>query len=103
VSAKDQPRATEHYSGLGEGPSGHKMEFTEDPSGQEMSSLRTCLKCHEGGGLGRDTTLLLLRSLQIRSLGRLLNQSVRGNHFLYSKSIIVIHTTNNNCTHLSCL
>jgi hypothetical protein len=49
-----------------------------------QSSLRTRrLRCHEGGGgLGRATTsLLLLRSLQIKSLDRLLNQSVRGNHF----------------------
>jgi hypothetical protein len=31
-SAKDQPRAVEHYSGSGDGPSRHEMEFTEDPS-----------------------------------------------------------------------
>jgi hypothetical protein len=67
------------------------------------SSLGTRLRCHEGGGLGRATTSLLLRSLQIQSLDRLLNQSVRGNHFLYSQSIMVIHANTNYCTHLSCL
>jgi hypothetical protein len=69
------------------------------------SSLRTRLgrlSCHEGGGLGRATTSLLLRSLQIQSLDRLLNQSVRGNHFLYSRSIMVIHANINCCTYLSC-
>jgi hypothetical protein len=69
------------------------------------SLLRTHLgrlRCHEGGGLGRATTSLLLRSLQIQSLNRLLNQSVRGNHFLYSHSIMVIHDNTHYCTHLSC-
>jgi hypothetical protein len=53
-------------------------------------------------GLGRATISLLLRSLQIQSLSRLLNQSVRGNHFLYSHFIMVIHANINGCTHLSC-
>jgi hypothetical protein len=35
-SAEDQPRAAEHYSGSGDGPSRHETEFTEDPSGHEM-------------------------------------------------------------------
>jgi hypothetical protein len=34
-SAEDQPRAAEHYSGLGEGPSGHETEFIVDRSGHE--------------------------------------------------------------------
>jgi hypothetical protein len=69
-----------------------------------QSSLRIHhLRCSEGsGGLGRATTSLLLWSLQIKSLDRLLNQSVRGNHFLYSQSIMVIHANTNYCTHLSC-
>jgi hypothetical protein len=33
--AEDQPRAAEHYSGSGEGPTGYETEFVEDPSGQE--------------------------------------------------------------------
>jgi hypothetical protein len=68
------------------------------------SSLRTRrLRCHEGDiGLGRATTSLLLWSLQIHSLDRLLNQSVRGNHFLYSQSIMVIHAHTNCCIHFSC-
>jgi hypothetical protein len=64
---------------------------------------RTRLRCHEGSGLGRASTSLLFRSLQIQSLDRLLNLLVRGNHFLYSQSIIVIHANTNCCTHLSCL
>jgi hypothetical protein len=35
------------------------------PLDTRWSSLRTHLQCREGGGLGRATTLLLLRSLQI--------------------------------------
>jgi hypothetical protein len=35
-SVEDQPRAAEHYSGSGEGPSGHETEFTEDPSVHEI-------------------------------------------------------------------
>jgi hypothetical protein len=69
------------------------------------SSLRTHFshqRCCEGGGLGRATTLLLLRSPQIQSLDRLLNQPVIGNHFLYSQSIMVIHANANCSTHLSC-
>jgi hypothetical protein len=68
------------------------------------SSLRTCLghlRWCECGGLGRGTTSLLLRSPQIQSLNRLLNQSVIGNHFLYSQSIMVIHANANYCTYLS--
>jgi hypothetical protein len=33
---QDQPRATEHPSGLGEDPSGHETEFAENPSGHEI-------------------------------------------------------------------
>jgi hypothetical protein len=73
------------------------------PLDRRRSSLRTSLRCHEGGGLGRATTLLPLQSLQIQSLDRLLNQLVNGNHFLYSQSIMVIHTNTNYCTCLSCL
>jgi hypothetical protein len=29
-SAEDQPRAAEHYSSLGDGPSGHEAEFAKD-------------------------------------------------------------------------
>jgi hypothetical protein len=69
------------------------------------SLLRTCLtrlRCHKSGRLGRASTSLLLRSLQIQNLDQLLNQSVRGNHFLYSQSVMVIHVNTNCCTHLSC-
>jgi hypothetical protein len=65
------------------------------PLDMRWSSLRTSLRYHEGGGLGRATMLLPLRSLQIQSLNRLLNQLVKGNYFLYSQSIIVIHTNTN--------
>jgi hypothetical protein len=34
-SAEDQLREAEHYSSLGEGPSGHKTEFAKDPSRHE--------------------------------------------------------------------
>jgi hypothetical protein len=64
-------------------------------------SLSTRLRCHESGRLGRATTSLLLRSLQIQNLDRLLNQSVRGNHFLYFQPIMVILANSNNCTYLS--
>jgi hypothetical protein len=73
------------------------------PLGTRRSLLRTHLRCREGDGLGRTTTLLLLRSLQIQSLDQLLNKSVRGNHFIYSQSIMVIHANTNCYTHLSCL
>jgi hypothetical protein len=69
------------------------------------SPLRTRLghlRCREGGRLGRATTSLLLRSPKIQSLRRLLNQSMIGNHFLYSQSIMVINVNANCCTHLSC-
>jgi hypothetical protein len=72
------------------------------PLDTRRSSLRTHLRWHEGGGLGRATMSLLLWSLQIQILDRLLNQSVRGNHFLYSHSIMVIYANTNYCTHLSC-
>jgi hypothetical protein len=52
-----------------------------------QSWLRTHLgrlRCRKYGGLGRATTSLLLRFLQTQSLDRLLNQLMRGNHFLYS-------------------
>jgi hypothetical protein len=68
------------------------------------SPLRTHLghlRCREGGGLGRATTSLLRQSPHIRSVGRLLNQSMIGNHFLYSQSIMVINANANYCTHLS--
>jgi hypothetical protein len=73
------------------------------PLDMRQSSLRTSLRCREGGRLGRDTTFLPIRSLQFQSLDRLLNQLVKGNHFLYSQSIMIIHTNTNRCTHLSCL
>jgi hypothetical protein len=73
------------------------------PLDMRQSLLRSCLQCREGGRLGRATMSLLLQSLQIQILGRLLNQSVvRGNHFLYSHSIMVIHANTNCCTYLSC-
>jgi hypothetical protein len=72
------------------------------PLDMRQSSLRTLLRCREGSGLGRATTSLLFRSLQIQSLDRLLNQSLRGNHFLYSQFIMIIHANTNCCTHLSC-
>jgi hypothetical protein len=59
------------------------------PLDMRRSLLRTRLRCCEGGGLGRATTSLLLLSLQIQSLNQLLNQSVRGNHLLYSQSMQV--------------
>jgi hypothetical protein len=43
-SAKDQPRAAEHYSGLGDDPSEHKMEFTEDQP--EVPRRRQSRKSH---------------------------------------------------------
>jgi hypothetical protein len=61
----------------------------------------THLRCRESGGLGRATTSLLLRFLQIQNLDQLLNQSVRGNHFLYFQSIMVINANTNSCTYLS--
>jgi hypothetical protein len=73
------------------------------PLDMRRSSLRTSQRCHKGGELGRANTLLPLRSLQIQSLDRLLNQLVKGNNFLYSQSIMVIHTNTNYNTRLSCL
>jgi hypothetical protein len=72
------------------------------PLDTRRRSLRTHLMCHECDRLGRATTSLLLQSLQIQNLDRLLNQSVRDNHFLYFQFIMVIHTNTNCCTHLSC-
>jgi hypothetical protein len=71
--AEDQPHAAEQPSGLGEDPSRNEMEFTEDPP-QVLWKRRTRTA----------TTLLFFLTLQIQNLGQLLNQSVRGNHFLYS-------------------
>jgi hypothetical protein len=71
------------------------------PLDTRWRSLSTRLRCHESGGLGRSTTSLLLRSLQIQNLDRLLNQTVRGNQFLYFQSIMVIHANTNSCTYLS--
>jgi hypothetical protein len=102
-SAEDQPRVAEHYSGSGGGPLDRRRSSLRTHLDMRRSSLRTLLRYREGGGLGRATTLLLLRSLQIKSLDRLLNHSVRGDHFLYSQSIMVIHANTNCCTHLSCL
>jgi hypothetical protein len=56
------------------------------------------LRCHQGGGLGRATTSLLLRSPRIQSLNRLLDQLVIGNQFLYSQSIMVINANANSFT-----
>jgi hypothetical protein len=72
------------------------------PLDTRWSLLRTRLRCREASGLGKATTSLLLWSLQIQSLDRLLNHSMRGNHFLYSHSIMIIHANTNRCTHLSC-
>jgi hypothetical protein len=79
-----------------------RWSLLRTPLDTRQSSLSTCLRCREGGGLGRATMSLLLRSLQIQSLDRLLNQSVRDNHFLYFQSIMFIHANTNCCTHLSC-
>jgi hypothetical protein len=49
-----------------ENPSGHETGFTGNPSGHETGSLRTHLRCHENGRLGRATMSLLLRSLKSR-------------------------------------
>jgi hypothetical protein len=92
-SAEDQP-----HSGEPSRPSGSGRT----PLDTRHSSLRTRLRCHEGGRLGKATTSLLLQSLQIQSLNGLLNQSVRGNHFIYSQSIMAILANTNCCTHLSC-
>jgi hypothetical protein len=70
-----------------------------------QSPLRTHLgrlRCHQCGGLGRATTSLLIQSPQIQSLDRLLNQSVIGNQFLYSQSVMVINANANCFTHLTC-
>jgi hypothetical protein len=71
------------------------------PLDKRWRSLRTHLRCHKSGKLGRATTSLLLWSLQIQNLDRVLNQSVRGNHFLYFQSIMVIYANTNCCTYLS--
>jgi hypothetical protein len=60
------------------------------------------LRGHKGGGLGRATMSLLLRSPQIQSLDQLLDQTVIGKTVLYSQSIMVINANANNFTHLSC-
>jgi hypothetical protein len=41
---EDQPRAAEHYSGLGDGPFGHETEFTEDQP--EVPRSRRTRKSH---------------------------------------------------------
>jgi hypothetical protein len=64
---------------------------------RSLSTLLGHLWCHEGNGLRRATTSLLLWSPQIQSLN--INQLVIGNHFLYSQSIMVIHANANYCTH----
>jgi hypothetical protein len=71
------------------------------PLDTRQSLLTTHLRCCESGRLGRATTSLLLLSLQIQNLDQLLNQSVRGNHFLYFQYIMVIHANTKCCTHLS--
>jgi hypothetical protein len=43
-SAEDQPRAAEHYSGSGDGPSGHEAKFTEDQP--EVPQRRQTRKRH---------------------------------------------------------
>jgi hypothetical protein len=83
-------------------PLDRRWSSLRTPLDMSRSSLRTCLRCREGGGLGRTTTSLLLRSLQIQSLDQLSNQSVRVNHYLCSQSIMVVHANTNCCTHLSC-
>jgi hypothetical protein len=54
-SGEDQPRAAEHYYGLGDSPSGHETEFAEDPSRHEtdfaedppeVPRRRQTRKCH---------------------------------------------------------
>jgi hypothetical protein len=78
-----------------------RWSLLRTPLDTRLRSLSTHLRCRESGRLGRATTLLLLRFLQIQSLDRLLNQSVRGNHFLYFQFIMVIHANTNSCTYLS--
>jgi hypothetical protein len=68
-----------------------------------QSPLRTRpLRCHLDGELVRVTTSLLLRSSQIQTLDRLLDQSVIGHQILYSQSVMVINANANGFTHLSC-
>jgi hypothetical protein len=93
-SAEDQPCASEHPSRSGEDLSGRESGSTKDLFGSpEVLQRRR---------VGKATTSLLLRSLQIQCLDQLLNQSVIGNYFLYSQSIMVIDANANYCTHLSC-
>jgi hypothetical protein len=79
-----------------------RVSTSLDTTQSSLMARLTHLRCCKSGRLGRSITSLLLRSLQIQTLDRLLNQSVRGNHFLYSQSIMVIHANTNYCTHLSC-
>jgi hypothetical protein len=96
-SVKDQPRAAKHQphvaersSGLGEDLSGYESESTEDLSTQVPPRRRT----------KRVSTSLLIRSPQIQSLDRLLDQSVIGNQFLYSQSAMIINANANSFTNL---
>jgi hypothetical protein len=89
--AEDQPRAAEHPSRSGEDLSGCELESTEDSFGLlEVPRRWQTRKSY------------YIRSPQIQSLKRLLNQLVIGNDFLYSQSIMVINANVNCCTHLSC-
>jgi hypothetical protein len=76
VSAEDQPRAAEHPSGSGEDLSRHELESTKDPFGS--------LKVPRRWQTRKNHYVAPPPVPQIQSLGRLLNQSVIGNHFLYS-------------------
>jgi hypothetical protein len=89
--AKDQPRAAEHPSRSGEDLSGCELESTDDSFGLPEVLRRW-----------QTRKSYYIRSPQIQSLKRLLNQLVIGNYFLYSQSIMVINANVNSCTHLSC-
>jgi hypothetical protein len=90
-SAEDQPHGAEHPSCSGEDPSRHETEFAKDL--HEVPRRRWTRKSQY---------VAPPPSLQIQSIDRLLNLSVRGNHFLYCDSIMFIHGNTNYCTHLSC-
>jgi hypothetical protein len=110
-SVEDQPRVVEHPSGSGEDPSRHEMEYAEDSSGQEMEFTEDPSR-HEME-FDEDPPVVSRRWRTRKShyvapppvptnpeSRPIINQSVGGNHFLYSHSIMVIHANTNCYTHV---
>jgi hypothetical protein len=101
-STEDQPHAAKHLSSLGEGPSGHEMEFTEDPFGHKTEFTKDPPEVPPRRT--RKSHYVTPPSVPTNPESRpIIKQSLRGNHFLYSQSIIIIHANTNCCTYLSCL